>query len=199
MTKYFTVSILSLFCIRCTDNTNVCIKKDIKGVVNQDSLKNLSVVVEVFNKDERVALDSIKKYSLDSLNNRCKKMLYVLYADDTLENNNDTITIGECSIRLIKFTNISKQQKELTYGVFVYDSIPVLWKFKKILSYNMIHTFGVDTEKRKIIIAKLAESGTMAIKDIEYSYDTLLNGDRFQNYLLKYKNRLHYNFKMLLQ
>ena len=104
----------------------------ITKTVRKDSVNNpapdstQAMVIKAFNHDEHQALDSIKKYNLDSIYNRCLSLLYVIYGNENLSDKRilKNATIGECNIRLINFKSISKRRCLINYLVFVNDSIP---------------------------------------------------------------------------
>lgn len=164
-----------------------------------DSLKALSLAINNIRKEEKSLLDSVRKYSLDSINERCKNLLYTLYAKDTLVGNskNGDITIGECTIVLFGFENKSINLKNLHYSVLVNDSIPMIWLYKTQPNKSeMIKSFEVDVKTKKITKAIISEQAYFNITDIEKASDSIKSSSDFKSYLLNYKGKLNSNFKI---
>lgn len=188
-----------LFFFGCNDTGYKPLEKEVTQK-DKDSLTSLSSAINNIRKEEKIFLDSVRKYSLDSINERCKNLLYVLYSKDTLvgSRRNETVTIGECNIVLFGFENKSANLKELHYDILVHDSIPMNWLYNtQPNEFKMVHSFEIDVKTKKIIKALISEHASMQITDIEKAFDSIKISSGFKNYLSNYKCRLHPNFKIL--
>jgi len=198
MKKLIFISATLIILISCNDSNDHSSKIPIG---NSDSLKALSTAIERIKSDQTEASDSIKKYSLDSINNRCKSLLYVLYADDTLPGSKrkEIRTIGECNIALLGLESNSPNLKTLHYDYLIEDSIPILWKFDiSSVKFKMIHSFVVDLIQKKIVKALITENISMQIKNVENAYDSIRKTKAFREYLSIYKNRIHPSFSEII-
>jgi hypothetical protein len=164
-----------------------------------DTVISRQILIAAFDKDEKAAMDSIYKYQLDSVYKICLKYLYVIYGNEVLYKNgkNEGLTIGECNIRIVEFRNKSGELGEMTYGVFLNDSIPVNVVINTS-SGQMINGFDVDVEKRKIVFGSIGESGKIDITNVVKLYNNASKNKLFTDYINKYKERLHPKFIKLL-
>jgi len=198
MKEVFFFSVILLFFIGCNNSGIKPLKNEISQQV-KDSLAALSSAIKNIKDEEKSLLDSVKKYSLDSINERCKALLYVLYADDTLAGSrrNEMVTIGECNIALFGFESKSANLKDLHYDILVHDSIPVNWLYNiHPNEFKMVHSFEVHLKTKKITKAFISEYASIQIIDMEKAFDSIKISRGFKNYLSNYKGRLHPNFKI---
>ena len=197
ITFYPILSFITLFIIGCGRSPNKFTNVETNSTTGYyDSLTTLSRVIKNSNEKEKMSLDSVRKYRIDSLNSKCKNFLYTLYYNDTILNKDTDrkITVGECNIRLVNFKSKSSNVKSLSYNFFINDSIPITWQTGLEFYTNWINTFEVDIKSKEILLAKIAEHAYIKMNSINHSYDSIKGSVGFKEYLLKYKNRLHPNF-----
>lgn len=81
----------------------------------------------------------------------------------------------------------------MIFGVFINDSIPADAVLKTSMG-EMISTFDVDMNKKKIQKAKMGEMGSIQIKDVEGLYQRTIKSDSFASFLAKNRELLHPKF-----
>ncbi|MDP4265293.1 MAG: hypothetical protein Q8941_22395 [Bacteroidota bacterium] len=197
MMKLFLLT-LTVFFISCVNSSKKSEKESVDGKLSEDSLAARSRAIRYFKDCESSSLDSVRKYRIDSLNEKCKNILYVLYGTDSLSgiHVNKPITIGECNIRLMGFKNISFEKKYLAYGLFFNDSMPVAWEYRSKTVDFMIHGFDIDLKKNKIGTARIDDYMYSKINEVESDYESIKASNKFKNYVLMFKDKLNRNFKI---
>jgi hypothetical protein len=163
-------------------------------------LLNSQAVVDIFNNEEKMALDSVARYHLQAIHDSCLKYLYIIYCDELLSDTsfNTKLTIGECSIRLTGFKSESDSIKILNYGVFVNDSLPTVPALNTSIG-QMINGFEIDPKKRTIRRAKIGEIGSIEIGNVRQLCDSASKSENFKRYLDNHHKDLHFKLTKILK
>lgn len=84
-------------------------------------------VIKQFRQDEKIAMDSIILYGLQSINYSCLMYLYAIYGNEYLPSapGEQRPTIGECNLKLVKFLRPSADKGELIYSVLSMIHFPL--------------------------------------------------------------------------
>lgn len=162
---------------------------------SQDSLSASHRAFAAFSKSVSDCKDSIRKYHVESMNDTCIKYLYVMYGPKKLKRN-DSLTVGECAIKLTGFQNISDQTYKLRYSLFVRDSVPIV---ANLIDDAIIHTFEYNVAQQKISKAYLGqETSYMADKELKDAFFYSLNKKENLAYLTKDSAKLNPEFIRLI-
>lgn len=91
----------------------------------------------------------------------------------------------------------SRGHFKLIYKVFNNDSLPAL-DFSNTSMASMINGFDIDIQRKKILHARIGESGQITFTNIQALSDSAMRSTTFRNYILNHKGRLHPKFIYLL-
>jgi hypothetical protein len=156
-------------------------------------------IIRHFNRQERAALDSVAKYSLQSIHDSCLKYLYTIHGFEVLKGSDigNGKTIGECNFKLTRFVSKSPTIKTMSYGVFINDSIPTLSILQTAMG-SIILGFDVDLNNKTLVHANIGEFGRIKIANIQQLSDSALRSPLLQNYIAENRQRLHPKFIRVL-
>lgn len=194
----FYITLIILFVTSCQSNANN--KKNSKNdevLQSDDSLKQQSSVINQYYLKEKSARDSINKYQLDSIYNRCLELLYGIYGKEKIADltKKKSTTIGECDIRLYRFQYKSPHLRRIDFEIFWNDSLPVNAEFNFGSIGKMITSFTVDIGKKKIINGSVGDVMFMPISSIGMLYTDIIKQKSFSDYLKENEKRVHIKFK----
>lgn len=185
--------LIILLFFSCNDLSEKGIKKT--KLEESDSLSALKKVVSTLKSDVHSALDSIKKYNLDSVNERCIDYIYMIYGPTFINggDSNTKMSIGECNIQLIGFRGMNNY-RTLVYGIFVSDSIPYEWIYHKRIP-RLTDAFEISLPDKKIVEVKLGALGKVSIQNVEAEYMNSIKSKSTIEYLHNNISIIHPNFK----
>lgn len=180
-----------LFSISCTSSIK-------RGQLRKGYSISKAAIKE-YNSDEIYAINCIDSLGLIQVYDSCIKRLYFFYGPERLDFDGaiEGTTIGECNIRLIAFDRKKGDLAEMTFGVFINDSIPTKAILKTSLG-DMINVFCIDIQQKKIIYAQTAETGRVSYNNIAQMYDSARNSVSLNNYICRNSSRIHRKFKSYL-
>lgn len=158
-----------------------------KNKVNQSEsdLSNASIErsKEEFRIKENNALDSIRKYKMDSVYSSCLSLLYKHYAQDTVIEipTGSELTIGECDIRLSYFKH-RKADRMITFILFCKDSSPLTFNGIVKGKGSFMGSFAINDSYELVNVSDFGE-GRMSSKDFIESANHNAQSPSFANYL----------------
>jgi hypothetical protein len=164
----------------------------------RENSEELDNIAEAYRRGEFKAIDSIKKYGLNSIVDSCKMFLYVLYYDEKIDPRKDSLTIGECDIKLTEFFRDADNKIILSFNFFSNDSIPTIPQFSPGKG-QIIHSFTIDPKSMNLQKALVAEFGTIDISDIRIELASGLSNVELRKYVKRKQEKIHPNFKKVIE
>jgi hypothetical protein len=192
--------ILFVFFISC-DNAQVKKPYEENRSKKSDSVKSLHNAIDLSDKYEKAAADSLKKYHLTEIADSCLKFFYVVNCmkkfKDDLWCKDNSLTIGESEVKLIGFVNKGNDQKLILFEAFLNDSIPCSIDLKTNGDEIPIG-FTVSLKKKSIIDVMVEQHTRVYYRDFKKYYDSVVTSNGFESYLHSKGKSIHPTFKRLL-
>src|SRR5215813_5820200 len=122
----FLTMLLGVSCQSGGDAPNETKDNDTGVSTNANSIQRQSIINRYYAR-EKSARDSITKYQLDSIYDRCLRLLYGIYGKEKITDitTKRSTTVGESDIRLYGFKYETPIIRRIDFEVFWNDSLPI--------------------------------------------------------------------------
>jgi hypothetical protein len=182
----------------CQNNTN-----KLDGPINNTGTVEINdstdkKAVAYWRHQEKLAMDSITSYKIDSVANLCTILLYGIYGQERIFDveRKKNITIGETDIRITKFAYQSTEKRVLWFWLFDKDSLPINSDLIFEDHGAAMFFFEVDVKAKKLVSALTGSGSKMAIEYFRDLFNSKIKSDQFRHYIDSFKVKVHPKFKM---
>lgn len=197
MMKFFTIMIICVCVHSCANQGG----RDVGSnkLVKSDRTDSELLLIEYRN-DEKMVLDSIQKYGLDSLYHEIVELFYVVYGSDSVVDGNtkETYTVGELDVRPIKYLRLDINTAQINIQPFRRDSLPINSSLLTKRSGSMKTRFIINLQKRELVECSSGNGLTMTIGDFLSLKENISKSSQFKSYVNEHRDILNAKFPKLV-
>lgn len=195
--KYFLLSCISLLLLGCNLNDKKAETKQ-SNDLRKSSLQVREEMKSKYDQKERNALDSIKKYKLESLFMTCLKSFYQFHGSDSIYDyeSGGFFTVGEFDVKIVDFKVKDQVHRTIEVDLFKSDSLPVLHDGRIKNGGGKLNSFfEIDILNNSLLSVSTGGPGEIKGEAFLKASIQISNTEQFKNYINDNRVNLSPRFK----